>query len=378
MEASKENRFDIHVPARMPQSPGVNSEGARRQTEDDAGPHVSVLARLLKPYSLGLLGSGHYSIPSYWICPGKQVSFGIYKKTQTGEITSILEPNSTYIPAANDMHESRSLLLRGDSRVKLLSYLDVNLEEIITNRLRNPFEKAEIFYYLAYRRLRVAYKNPGRITMFGIRQTADILVEHVLTDRRVVEQMFIIMQDNIYKTMENPECTIMHSLNVGILSTFLVAKILEHIPRNILKNVALSFFFHNVGMMRIPQKIIDSPGPLASDAFLLVQRHPYMGLEIMKEIRGIPSEMINIIKDHHERLDGNGYPKSLRAEDIHFFVKVCSIVDAFDAMISQRTYRNALSITETLKMINQRIPNEYDPIIFSKLLSVFHDNEMIE
>lgn len=370
MESSKGSRFDTQVPARMPQSPGVNSDGSRRQI-DNSGTHSSSLARLLKPCSLGMLGSGYYSMPSYWICPGKQVPFGIYRKTKTGEVTSILEPKSTYDPASNN---PSSVLLRGDSRIKLLTYLDVNLEEIIASCLTDPFEKAEIFYYLAYRRLRVAYKNPGTISVFGIKQIAKILVEQILVDKKIVEQIFVIMQDNIYKTMENPECIIMHSLNVGILATFFVAKILEHISRSIMKNVSLSYFFHNVGMMRMPQKIMDFTGPLAGDQWPLVRQHPYLGLEMMKEIKEIPSEMVYIVRDHHERLDGKGYPRLLRGEGIHFFVKVCSIIDAFDAMISPRTYRNAYSILEALKMIKQRVPHEYDPVVFSNLLSVFLDN----
>ena len=370
MEASKGSRFDIHVPARMPQSPGVNSEGARRQT-DDPGPHLSVLARLLKPCSLGLLGSGYYSIPSYWMCPGRQLPFGVYRKTHTGEIASILEPDSIYISPTDGMPDSASVLVRGDSRIRLLSYLDVNLENIIAHRLTDPFEKAEIFYYLAYRRLRVAYKNPGNITVFGVKQTADILVEQILVDKKIMEQIFLIMKDNIYKTPENPECTIMHSLNVGILATFFVAKILEHISRKTLRDIAISYFFHDIGMMRMPQNILDSTGPLASDAWPLVKQHPYFGFEIMKEIKGIPSEMMYIIKDHHERLDGNGYPMSLKRDGIHFFVKVCSIVDTFEAMISQRTYRSAFSTTEALKIIKQRVPHGYDPVVFSKLAAFF-------
>ncbi|HQI00324.1 MAG TPA: HD domain-containing phosphohydrolase [Deltaproteobacteria bacterium] len=370
MEASKGSRFDIHVPARMPQSPGVNSEGARRHT-DGSEHHLSVLVRLLKPSSLGLLGSGYYSVPSYWMCPGKQSPFGIYRKTSTGEIASILEPDSIYIPGADGTNEPDSVLLRGDSRIRLLSYLDVNLESIIASRLTDPFEKAELFYYFAYRRLRVAYKNPGNITVFGIKQIADILVEQILVDKKIMEQIFLIMRDNIYKTTENPECTIMHSLHVGMLATFFVAKILEHISKNILKDIALCYFFHDIGMMRIPQKIMDSTDPLASDAWSLIRQHPCFGLEIMKEIQGTPSEMTYIIKDHHERLDGNGYPEALKGEGIHFFVKVCSILDAFEAMVSQRTYRRAFSTTEALKIIKQRVPQGYDPVVFSKLAAVF-------
>ncbi len=375
MEASKGNRFDTHVPARMPQSPGVNSEGARRHA-DDSGHHVSLLARLLKPCSLGMLGSGYYAIPSYWMCPGKQLPFGLYRKTSTGEVVSILEPNSIYSPAADGMHEAASILLRGDSRVRLLSYLDVNLENILAGRLTDPFEKAEFFYYLAYRRLRVAYKNPGNISVFGIKQMADVLVEQILVDKRIMEQVLLIMKDNVYKTAENPECTIMHSLNVGILATFFVAKILKHISRNILKDVALGYFFHDIGMMRIPQKIMDSAGPLAGDEWSLVRQHPYLGLEIIKGIQGISSEMIFIIKDHHERLDGNGYPEALKGEGIHFFVKVCSILDAFEAMSSQRIYRSAFSMTEALRTIKQGVPHEFDPVVFSKIAAFFNSGLM--
>jgi len=198
-----------------------------------------------------------------------------------------------------------------------------------------------------------------------------------MNSRETMKQVFSLILDNVGSTPEHPEAAVMHSLNVGILSTFFVMKVLGHLARETLEEVAFGYFFHNIGMMRLPQNVITNEGPLTDTTWSLVRQHPAWGLEILKREHDATREMAHIIMDHHERLDGRGYPRSLKGGDIHFFAKVCAIVDAFAAMISQRTYRHALTVVDALKEIRKKVPNEYDPVIFSKLVMVFLDNDLI-
>ncbi len=377
MESSQGSGFDIQVPMRMPQSPGANCYAARGQGFD-SGNRTNLFARILKEGPRGQITQGYYSIPVHWICAGRRIPFGVYGKDPTGEISMILEPNRVFDRDDHDPHAGPPpVFLKKDSRAEFLYYLDENLDEIIADSRMNPSEKAEIFYYLAYRRLKSAYKSPERVTIASMKQLIALMTEQILPDKETLKQIFSLIQDNVCKTSEHPDCVIMHSLNVGVLSTFFVMKVLEHLSRDILEKISLGYFFHNVGMMRLPAKVVDFTGPLTDAVWPLIRQHPHWGLDIMKSSQSVTREMAHIIMDHHERLDGNGYPGSLKGSDIHFFVKVCAIMDAFDAMISQRPYRKALSMVEALKQIKQKVPHEYDAALFSKLILIFLDSELI-
>jgi hypothetical protein len=142
----------------------------------------------------------------------------MYRKTRSGEIILSHEPNRIYVPADNDLlDESYSPLvfLKRVSRGDLLYYLDKYLDEIISDPRMRPSEKAEIFFYLAYRRLRAAYRNPGKLTFAGMKQLIALMVEQVICERETFRQVFLLVQDNILRTSEHPESAILHSLNVG-------------------------------------------------------------------------------------------------------------------------------------------------------------------
>jgi hypothetical protein len=379
MESSQGSCFDRNVPSRMPQSPGVNGIRATRQGAG-AGIRSSIFTRLLSTAHRGSVRPGYYSVPVYWICEGRRLPFGIYRRTDTGEVIRVCEPNRIYLPldALPITDEDPSVvLLKKESRLDLLHYLDRNLDDIVSNPRMSAPEKAEIFYYMGYRRLRALYRNPNRITLGGMKGLIALMVEQILVDKEIVKGVFELVRDNVCRTTEHPECTILHSLNVGFLGTFFVMKALPNLVRDNLEEVALGYFIHNIGMMRLPQKIMDYGGDLNEATWTLIRQHPVWGIEMIKGIEEPSRDVAHIIMDHHEKSNGKGYPRALTGVDIHFFVKVLSLVDAFSAMISDRNYRPAMPVVEALKAIKGKIPNDYDPSIFSKLILVFLDNELI-
>lgn len=379
MESSQRSSFDKNVPTRMPQSPGVNT-GRLRVPRVGAEARSSLFTRLLSTGPKDALRPGYYSIPSYWICEGRRLPFGMFRKTPSGEVIKLSEPNRIYQALDRlPLNEGGPavVLLKKESRLDLLHYLDRNLDEIVANSLMSVPEKAEIFYHMGYRRMRAAYRNPNRITLGGVKGLIALMVEQILTGRETVKEIFGLVQDNVCRTTEHPECAILHSLNVGILATFFVMKVLPNLARDTLEEVALGYFLHNIGMMRLPRKVVDYGGELGDATWTLVRQHPVWGLEMVRGIEEPSREVAHIIMDHHEKLNGKGYPRALTGVDIHFFVKVGSLVDSFSAMISERSYRQALQVVDALKGIKQRVPHEYDPSIFSKLILVFLENELI-
>lgn len=158
MESSQGSGFDIPVPVRMTQSPGINSDTAGRQSPAPSN-RTSLFSRLLKPGHQGPLFPEYYSVPVRWFRRGAVLPFDVYGKDSQGEVARITSPVRGHDadPESLEDEEGVSVIcLKSDSGAALLCYLDDNLEEILADPELSNQEKAELFYYLAYWRLRAA------------------------------------------------------------------------------------------------------------------------------------------------------------------------------------------------------------------------------
>ena len=116
--------------------------------------------------------------------------------------------------------------------------------------------------------------------------------------------------------------------------------------------IRVGAYLHDLGKVRIPQDILSKPGPLTPDEFAVVQMHPTWGIELLAEIQ-FPWEIKPIIRWHHERYDGTGYPDQLRGDAIPVAAQVVGIVDVYDALVTTRPYHPALAPAEALAEIGR-------------------------
>lgn len=137
------------------------------------------------------------------------------------------------------------------------------------------------------------------------------------------------------------EYTYLHSLSVCILSVSFGRAL--GLPREALLELGLGAFLHDIGKMRIPDKLLNKPGRLAPVEFKLMRRHPEFGVEIVGGSERIPESSRNVIYSHHERLDGSGYTQGLGGGLINPLTHIVSVCDTYDAIISHRPYKRARS-----------------------------------
>ncbi|MCM3669764.1 HD-GYP domain-containing protein [Mesobacillus maritimus] len=117
---------------------------------------------------------------------------------------------------------------------------------------------------------------------------------------------------------------------------------------------------HDIGKVNIPDQILMKPGRLTSEEFEVIKTHPVVGVEAVKKVQGL-DQSLDVIKSHHERWDGKGYPDQLKEEEISQLARIVSIADAFDAMTSSRSYRSALPVDEAYKRIIEGKGTQFDP-----------------
>ncbi len=117
---------------------------------------------------------------------------------------------------------------------------------------------------------------------------------------------------------------------------------------------------HAVSMMRLPTEILNKPSGLDEKEFEIVKRHPIEGVNLIKNL-GILKPAIPILLHHHERFDGTGYPSGLKGKQIPLGAKILAVLDAFEAMVFGRPYKNRLTVKEAMKELRRKSGSQFDP-----------------
>jgi len=151
-----------------------------------------------------------------------------------------------------------------------------------------------------------------------------------------------------------------HSRRVADLS-LIVARELGIDGDNLL-DIERAGILHDIGKLAVPDAILSKPGPLTPDEWLEMRRHPDVGCDMVRNVPFL-GRAAEIIRSHHERFDGAGYPCSLKGEAIPLGARIFAVVDAYDAMTSDRPYRLARSHEEALEEIRHQVGTQFDPVV---------------
>ncbi len=159
-----------------------------------------------------------------------------------------------------------------------------------------------------------------------------------------------------------------HQKRVGALGAAIAREM--DLPQDQIEAIRISGQIHDLGKISIPAEILSKPSRLSDDEFSLVKTHPRVGFNILKPVE-FPWPVAKIILQHHERLDGSGYPQGLKAEAILVEARILAVADVIEAMSSHRPYRPALGLDRALEEINQNRGCLYDPAVVDACLKIF-------
>lgn len=140
-----------------------------------------------------------------------------------------------------------------------------------------------------------------------------------------------------------------HSFNVTLYSIAIGLKL--KLPTKQLEILGLGAILHDVGKLKVPSEILMKPDKLTEEEFAEIKKHTESGFMILKEVKTIPLVVAHCAYPHHERLDGTGYPRGLKDDEIQYFAKIIAVADVFDAITSNRVYRNAMLPHEVLEIL---------------------------
>lgn len=174
--------------------------------------------------------------------------------------------------------------------------------------------------------------------------------------------------ENLFNTLRLKDpYTVNHSYNVSFYASLLGENLgLNECEIETLKMGAL---LHDIGKIAIPDSILFKPARLTREEFKLVEEHPLIGYELLKDLPDVEA-LLPIVKWHHERIDGQGYPDGLHSDQIPYMVRIVTLTDAFDAMTSQRVYQKNLNVDGAKKQLLHHANRQFDSNMVHAFLDI--------
>ena len=207
----------------------------------------------------------------------------------------------------------------------------------------------------------------------SVKQMDDIkrINEELEDSKEQLEQAYLDMVQTLRYTVEAKDTyTRGHSDRVSEYSVLIGEKL--GLSEEQIKTLRIGGLFHDIGKIGIPDSILLKPGKLTDDEYSEIKNHPSIGAHILGSAK-IFQDIIPIVKHHHEKYDGNGYPSRLKGEEIPYLARIAAVADTFDAMTSRRSYRGPIDIEQVKEEIKRCEGTQFDPQIAEVFLDILNN-----
>lgn len=260
------------------------------------------------------------------------------------------------------IHSGKEFILIPSENDKLIEFFYV-LNGIIHDETHSHiYQKGDIFYI---NRL----KEPVYLVAKSTTKLLYILNESLFF---MLSDKMKILMNTITKVEEKDTYTEKHSNRVMEYAVMLA----KALGKTDIDMTALTYsaLFHDLGKIDIPTEILQKPGQLSNEEFDMIRKHPALGKALADEIH--LANIGEIIEQHHERIDGSGYPRGLKGDEIRIEARIIGIVDSFDAMTSDRAYRNGMSVEGALQELNLHKGSWYDAALVDLFIRLIRDKSI--
>jgi HD-GYP domain-containing protein (c-di-GMP phosphodiesterase class II) len=243
------------------------------------------------------------------------------------------------------------------------------IERHLTKIIKNPRvqieKKSEILYATSLELAHQLLSNPLKpkdIDRTG--NVVDGMINFIMQDKAAFSKLFEISNHDFY--------TATHMINVCSLTLAYAHQMGIH-DKAMLRTVGTGALLHDIGKIFVPAELLNSSEPPTKEELAQLHAHVERGCEYLAKLNNISSEAMMIVGQHHERMDGSGYPRRLRGGQISILGRIVGVVDTFDAMTSVRPYRaKTYSVEEALRNLYAEAPQKYDLTMVQALERLIH------
>jgi HD-GYP domain-containing protein (c-di-GMP phosphodiesterase class II) len=234
------------------------------------------------------------------------------------------------------------------------------LRDAIKDRTLPAIDKSRVVRDTTMTMMENLMEKPTAKNIRAVKTAITDIVKMMLTDDETASYLTKITSHDFY--------TYTHSVNVGFLGVSMAKILFRDSNQHNLHELGVGFFLHDIGKVQIDPAIINKPGRLTDDEMNIIRKHPSMGFKILSDAHQMTEECKTIVLHHHERYDGTGYPKKLRGNEIHFYGKICAIADVYDALTSNRPYREPLAPFDALILMKKEMLNHFQIDLYEKFV----------
>ena len=254
---------------------------------------------------------------------------------------------------------SQKLHISSDDIDKYFQYQETNLKRIVEDSSRSPLEKSGALYQVAENMVQDVLNDPKLDR--NIERASEWVsnaVDHIIHNEDTFSCLLEVVSHD-YRTYT-------HSINVSVIG-LLFGKYLS-LNTDELNCLGTGLLLHDIGKVKLPQEIIRKRTPLTDGEFKIITRHPKAGLGLLEHRKNIDRRSLTVVIQHHENNDGTGYPYGIGGSDIHLFGRIARIVDAYDAMTSDRPYASAKNPFDTLAALRGEDSDCFDKELFIEFI----------
>lgn len=235
-------------------------------------------------------------------------------------------------------------------------YVERNLGRLLKDEAFDVREKSSLAYSATQGIVAQVLDSPrSPQTIVRAQELVLTLVEFVLEERAALESLIDVMSFDYY--------TYTHSVNVFVFSVTLAQRTGVGDPRA-LRELGDGALLHDVGKTELDPGLINFPGTYSPEQFENMKLHSVFGHDLLKKHGLLSERALDVVRHHHEKLGGGGYPDGLDGDEISSFVRICTIADVFDALTTQRSYKDALPSFPALKLMQEEMSAGLDEGLF--------------
>jgi len=250
----------------------------------------------------------------------------------------------------------KHLYVPKDQEDAYMGYLYQNLADIMSDTDIPVQKRATILCRAAYSTVKDTFSNPSRESI----QSAKDVVRHAVT---LVRRTDSISAMQLLDATSRDRSLYVHAVNVMLTGVALTEKLVPNIQQKDLERLGAACLLHDIGKSRLPLDVVQKGERLSTAERKVLRSHPKVGIAVLDNTGHLDTVVQAITAQHHERLDGSGYPNGLKDGKIHRFAHICSIANVFDRLTMAESPHGTLSCFDALKEMKQqagrRFPHDY-------------------
>ncbi|WP_428025146.1 HD-GYP domain-containing protein [Arcobacter sp.] len=294
---------------------------------------------------------------------GESLSYSIYKENEENIFNKFLGFEDNYDKRTVESLETENienLYIKHEDFDKYSNDINKYLFSILNNKENTPLIKSELMHELANDTMQDLLV--GEVTKNKINHISEIVsssVDFILNDSNALKSMIEVTSHDY--------CTYTHSVDVSTYALAFGAYL--GLSENQLKSIGKGAMLHDLGKKNIPLSILNKKGKLSDEEFEIMKNHPSYGVDILREMGEEEEGVLSIVEQHHEKINGKGYPKGLEYIQIHPFSQIVAICDIFNALTTKRSYKEPMSSFEAIKLMYVHMKDELNLKLLAKFIN---------